>query len=141
MLPNDPLVHGYPFSRHQERTDSGFGHQEGENPATERDVGRFGSGLSVSQVDYHHNQSGTATTTPPYLSSGIDIHGSGCDWFRSSAQTGTGIFKNAFADQLTAYMDDPLPEDTPSCTEIINFIKICGFSHDSQMVLYIDQQQ
>jgi hypothetical protein len=53
-LPNDPLAHGDPFSRNQERTDSGFGHQEGENPATERDVGRFGSGLGVSQFDYHH---------------------------------------------------------------------------------------
>jgi hypothetical protein len=28
-LPNDPLAHGDPFSRNQERTDSGFGHQEG----------------------------------------------------------------------------------------------------------------
>jgi hypothetical protein len=72
---------------------------------------------------------------PPYLSAGIDIHGSGGDWFRSAAQIGTGIFKNAFADQCTANMDDPIPEDTPSCTEIINhFIKICGFSHDSLMV-------
>jgi hypothetical protein len=83
-----------------------------------------------------------ATTTPPYLSAGIDIRGSGGDRFRSAAQTGTGIFKNAFADQWTANMDDPLPEDTPSHTEIINhFIKICGFSHGSLMVQYIDQQQ
>jgi hypothetical protein len=49
------------------------------------------------------------TTTPPYLSAGIDIRASGGDRFRSAAQTGTGIFKNAFADQLTANMDYPLP--------------------------------
>jgi ribosomal protein S24E len=39
-------------------------------------------------------------------------------------------------------MNDPLPEDTPPRTEIINhIIKICGFSSDSMMVKYIDQQQ
>jgi hypothetical protein len=39
-------------------------------------------------------------------------------------------------------MSDPIPEDTPPCIEIINhFIKVCGFSHDSLMVKYIDQQQ
>jgi hypothetical protein len=85
---------------------------------------------------------GTAATTPPYLSAGIDIRGSGVEQVRSAAQTVTGIFKNAFSNQWTADMDDPLPEDTPSRTEIINhFIKICGFSHDSLMVRYIDQQQ
>jgi hypothetical protein len=51
-FPNDPLTHGDPFSRNQGRTDSGFGHQEGEHPATECDGG--GSGLGVSQVDYCH---------------------------------------------------------------------------------------
>jgi hypothetical protein len=141
-LPNDPLAHGDPFSHNQGRTDSGFGHQGGEHPATERDGGRFVSGLGVPQVDYRHYQSGTAVTTPPYLSAGIDLRGSGGEQFRSAAQTGTGIFKNAFANQWTADMDDPLPEDTPPRTEIINhFIKICGFSHDSLMVRYINQQQ
>jgi ribosomal protein S24E len=39
-------------------------------------------------------------------------------------------------------MNDPIPEDTPPRTEIINHIvKICGFSSDSLMVKYIDQQQ
>jgi hypothetical protein len=92
---NDPLAHGSPFSRYQKRTDSGFGNQEGKNTATERDVGRFGSGLSGSKVDYHHPRSGLAATTPPYLSAGADVRGSGGDQFRSPAQTGTGIFKNA----------------------------------------------
>jgi hypothetical protein len=59
------------FSHNQDRTDSGFGHQEGENTVTEQDVGSglgvssvayrqilaterdVGSGLGVSQVDYH----------------------------------------------------------------------------------------
>jgi hypothetical protein len=128
---NDPLVYGNPFSRYQNRTDSAFGNQEGKNTATERDFGRFGSGLSGSKVDYHHPQSGVAATTPPYVSAGADAFGSGGDQFRSAAQTGTGIFKNAFGDQWTMDMNDPLPEDTPPCTEIINHIvKICGFSCD-----------
>jgi hypothetical protein len=98
--------------------------------------------LSGSQVDYCHPRSGGAATTPPYLSASVDIHGSGGDWFSSAAQTGTGIFKNAFSDQWIADMDDPIPEDAPPHTEIINrIIKICGFSSDSLMVKYIDQQQ
>jgi hypothetical protein len=119
-LPNDPLAHGDPFYRNQGRTDSGFGHQEGEHSATERDGGRFVSGLGVLQVDYRHYQVGTAMTTPPYLSAGIDLRGPGGEQFRSVAQAGTGIFKNVFANQWTADMDDPLPEDTPSCTELSN---------------------
>jgi hypothetical protein len=139
---NDPLSYGNPFSRYQNRTDSGFGNQEGENTATERDVGRFGSGLSGSKIDYHHPQSGVVATTPPYLSAGADAHCSGGDQFRSAAQTGTGIFKNALGDQWTIYMHDPLPEDTPPQTEIINhIIKICGFSSDLMMVKYIDHLQ
>jgi hypothetical protein len=47
------------------------------------------------------------------------------------AHSGTGIFKNTFADRWTADMDDPEPEDTSSRTDIINhIIKICGFSAD-----------
>jgi hypothetical protein len=39
-------------------------------------------------------------------------------------------------------MNDLIPEDTPPHTDIINhFVKICGFSHNSLMVKYIDQQQ
>jgi hypothetical protein len=76
------------------------------------------------------------------LSAGVDIHGSGGDRVRSAAHTGTGIFKNAFADQCTANMDDHLTEEaTPSTDTINHFIKICGFSHDILMVQYIDQQQ
>jgi hypothetical protein len=105
---NDPLAYGDPFSRYQNRTDSGFGHQEGGNTATERDVGRSGSGLSGSKVDYHHPQSGVAAT-PPYLSNGVDVRGSGDDQFKSAAQTGTGIFKNAFGDQWKTDLNDPLP--------------------------------
>jgi hypothetical protein len=43
--------------------------------ATVRGVGRFGSGLRISEVDYRCYQSGVAATTPPY-SAGVDIHGS-----------------------------------------------------------------
>jgi hypothetical protein len=98
--------------------------------------------LGVSQVEYHYYQPDIAATTPPYSSAGVGIRGSGNDRFKSAAQTGTGIFKNAFGEQWTTDMNDPIPEDTPPCTEMINhFIKICGFSHDSLMVKYIDQQQ
>jgi hypothetical protein len=47
---NDPLAQGDPFSRNPYRTDSGFGCQEGEQTATERDFGRFGSGLGVLRL-------------------------------------------------------------------------------------------
>jgi hypothetical protein len=129
-------------TRNQGQTDSGFGHQEGENTATERDFGQFGSGLGVPHVDYRQYQSEIAATTSPYLSAGVDICGSGGYRVRSAAQTSIGIFENAFADQWTANMDDHLTEEAPSRADIIiHFIKICGFSHDSSMVRYIDQQQ
>jgi hypothetical protein len=49
LLPtDDPLAYGGLFYSNQNRTDSGFGRQEGENMATVRDVGRFGSGLGIS---------------------------------------------------------------------------------------------
>jgi hypothetical protein len=39
-------------------------------------------------------------------------------------------------------MDDPEPEDTSACTDIINHvINICGFYTDSLMVWYIHQLQ
>jgi hypothetical protein len=118
---NDPLAYCDPFSRNQDLTDSGLG---------------------VSQVEYHHYRPEIAATTHPYSSAGVGIHGSGGDRFRSAAQTGTGIFKNAFGDQWTTDMNDPIPEDATPRTEIINhIIKICGFSSDSLMVKYIDQQQ
>jgi hypothetical protein len=95
--PDDPLAYGGMFSSNRNRTDSGLGRQEGENMATVRDVGRFGSGLGISEVDYCHYRSRIAATTPPY-SAGVDIHGSGGGRHESAAQTGTGIFKNAFGD-------------------------------------------
>jgi hypothetical protein len=102
---NDPLAHGDPFSRNQDRTDSGLG---------------------VSQVEYHHYRPEIAATTPPYSSAGVDIRGSGGDRFKSTAQT--GIFRNTFGDQWTTDMNDPVPEDTPPRTD--NLIQICGFSHN-----------
>jgi hypothetical protein len=109
--------------------------------ATVRDVGRFGSGLGISEVDYCHYRSGIAATTPPY-SAGVDIHGSGGDWHELVAQTDTGIYKNAFGDQWTTGMGNQEAEDTYICTDIINhIIKICGFSEDLLMVRYITQQQ
>jgi hypothetical protein len=102
--------------------------------ATVRDVGIFGSDLGILVVDYCHYRSGIATTTPPYSAS-VDIHGSGGDWHESAAQTGTGIFKNAFGDQWTTGMGNQEAEDTYTCTDIINhIIKICGFSEDLLMV-------
>jgi hypothetical protein len=107
MVSNYPLAHDDPFPPNQDRTDSGLG---------------------VSQVEYHHYRPGIAATTPPYSSSGVGIRGSGGDRFRSAVQTGTGIFKNAFGDQWTTDMNDPIPEDKPPRTEIINHvIKICVF--------------
>jgi hypothetical protein len=82
MVSNDPLAHGDPFSRNQDQTDSGLG---------------------VSQVEHHHYQPGTTATTPPCSSADVGIRGSGGDRFRSAAQTGTGMFKNAFGDQWTTY--------------------------------------
>jgi hypothetical protein len=118
---NDPLANGDPFSRNQDRKNSGLG---------------------VSQVEYHHYRPEIAATTSSYLSAGVGILGSGIDRFKSTAQTGTGIFKNTFGDQWTTDMNDPIPEDIPPCTDIINqFVKIWGFSHNSLMVKYIDQQQ
>jgi hypothetical protein len=68
---------------------------------------------------------------PPYLSDGAGIRGSGGDCSKSAAQSGTSIFKTAW----TTDMDDPEPEDTSACTDIINhIIKICGFYTDSLMV-------
>jgi hypothetical protein len=104
--------------------------------ATEHDVGQFGSGLGVSQVDHCHYQSGIAPMTPPYLSAGVDIHGSGGDQFSSATQTGTGLFKNAFADQWTAE-DDPLPEETPSCTDTptTRVASKAAFTHITDVIL------
>jgi hypothetical protein len=51
-------------------------------------------------------------TTPPYLSDGACIRGSGGDRSKSAAQSGTGIFKTAFVDQWKTDMDDPEPGDT-----------------------------
>jgi hypothetical protein len=39
---NDPLAQGDPFFRNQNRVDSGVGHLEGGNTASDRDVGHFG---------------------------------------------------------------------------------------------------
>jgi hypothetical protein len=104
---NDPLAHGDPFSHNQDQKDSGLG---------------------VSQVEYHHYRPEIAATTAPYSSAGVGICGSGGDRFKSAVQTGTGIFRNVFGDQWTTDMNDPIPEDTPPHTDVINhFIKICGF--------------
>jgi hypothetical protein len=67
------------------------------------------------------------------------IRGGDEDRHESADQTGTGIFKNAFADQWTIDMDAHEPEDKWVHTEIIQHM--CGFSADSPMVRYMDQQQ
>jgi hypothetical protein len=131
---DDPLAYGGLFSSNKNRTDSGLGRQAGENMATVPDVGRFGSGLGISEVDYRCYRSGIAATTQPY-SAGVDIHGSDGDRHESAAQTGTGIFKNAFADQWTTGMGNQEAEDMYTRTDVINhIIKICGFSEDLLMV-------
>jgi hypothetical protein len=63
------------------------------------------------------------------------IHGGDEDFYDSAAQTGTGIFINAFADQWTTDMDAHEPEHKWVCTEIIqHIIDICGFLSDSLVV-------
>jgi hypothetical protein len=66
----------------------------------------------------------------------------GDDRFESATQAGTDIFTCAFADQWTSQQNDPGSEDKRVCLEIIqHIIDLCGFSADSLMVHYMDQQQ
>jgi hypothetical protein len=61
---------------------------------------------------------------------------------RKLVHAGTGIFANAFADQWISQQNDPASEDKWVRSEIIqHIIDLCGFSVDSLMVLYMDQQQ
>jgi hypothetical protein len=45
------------------------------------------------RVEYHHYRPEIAATMPPYSSAGVGIRSSGADWFKSAAQTGTGIIQ------------------------------------------------
>jgi hypothetical protein len=78
----------------------------------------------------------------PYGDAEAGIRGGDEDRYESAAENGTGIFKNAFADQWATDMDAHEPEDKWGHTEIIqHIIDMCGFSADSLMVRYMDQQQ
>jgi hypothetical protein len=66
----------------------------------------------------------------------------GKDRYESAAQTGTGIFKNAFADRWTTDINAHEPVDKWVHTEIIqHIIDMCGFSANYLVVQCMDQQQ
>jgi hypothetical protein len=100
---------------------------------------RSGGNSGISEVDYRRFGSGRAATTQPYGVAEAGIRGGDED---SEEPPCTGIFKTNFADQWTTDMGAHKPEDNWVCTEIIqHIIDMCGFSADSLMVQYIDQQQ
>jgi hypothetical protein len=113
-----------------------------ENMPTKGVSVRLEGNSGISEVDYHHFGSGKAATMQLYGDAEAGICGGDEDRYESAAQTGTGIFKNAFADLWTTDMDAHGPEDKWVHTEIIqHIIDMCGFSADSLMVRYMDQQQ
>jgi hypothetical protein len=138
----DLLAYGDPFSRRQNRRDGDFRRQEAENTPTARDVSHVKGNSGVSEVDYRRYGRETTSTMRPYGSMETGIRGGDENRYESEAHAGTGIFANAFADQWTAQQNDPGSEDKWVCSEIIqNIIDLCGFSADSLMVRYMDQQQ
>jgi hypothetical protein len=113
-----------------------------KNPPTTGVFGRLGGNSGISEVDYRHFESGKAATMQLLWEAEAGIRSDDEDHLESAAQIGTGIFKNAFADQWTTDMDAHKPEDKWVHTEIIqHIIDMCGFSADSLMVQYMDQQQ
>jgi hypothetical protein len=78
----------------------------------------------------------------PYGATDTGIRGNDENRYESEAHAGTGIFANAFADQLTSQQNDPGSEIKWVRSEIIqHIIDLCGFSADSLIVHYMDQQQ
>jgi hypothetical protein len=113
-----------------------------ENTPTKGVFGRLEGNSGISKVDYRHFGLGKAATMQPYGDAEAGIRGGDEDRYESEAQTGTGIFKNAFADLWTTNMDAHEPEDKWVRTEIIqHIIDMCGFSANFLMVRYMDQQQ
>jgi hypothetical protein len=112
-----------------------------ENTPTTGRFGRLRGNSGLSEVDNHRLGSGAEATMRPQVTANAGISG-GDDRFESEAQAGTGIFTNAFADQWTSQQNDPGSEDKWVRSEIIQHINdLCGFSADSLMVHYMDQQQ
>jgi hypothetical protein len=141
MRSNDPLVYGDPFPRRQNRNDGDFGRQETENTPTTGIFSRLRGNSGLSEVDNRRLGSGAEVTMWPQGTANAGISG-GDDCFESEAQAGNGIFTNALADQWTSQQNDPGSEDKWVCLEIIqHIIDLCGFSADSLMVHYMDQQQ
>jgi hypothetical protein len=67
--------------------------------------GSLGGNSGISKGDYRRFGSGKAATMHPYGDAEADIRGGDEDRYESVAQTGTGIFKNAFADQWMTLMN------------------------------------
>jgi hypothetical protein len=78
----------------------------------------------------------------PYGSTETGIRGGDENCYESEAHAWTGIFANAFADQWKSQQNDPGSEEKWVRSEIIqHIIDLCGFSADSLMMHYMDQQQ
>jgi hypothetical protein len=101
----DPLAYGDPSSRRQNQRDGDFMRQGTENTPTKSVLGRLEGNSGISKVDYRCFGSGKAATMQPYGDAEAGILVGHEDSYESAAQTGTGIFKNAFADRWTTDMD------------------------------------
>jgi hypothetical protein len=106
MCYSNPLAYEHPFSRRHNQRDGDFGRQETENTPTTGAFGRLRGNSGLSEVDNCRLGSGAEATMRPQGTVNAGISG-GDDCIESSAQAGTGIFTNAFANQWTSHQNEP----------------------------------